>query len=93
MLASMDAYELSIWQARDRIYPFGAEEEDRRAAKIAAAIYQAAGAKVKVDEMSGRQPSGEELIKAEQDAVAVIEKAHLLNDEQKIRLAKRIGHN
>jgi hypothetical protein len=93
LLATTDARELSIWAARDRIYPFGAEEDDRRFAKIAAAVYQAAGAKVKLDEMSGRNPSDEELEKAEQDAVAAIEKAHKLNDEQKLRAAKRIGHN
>ncbi|CAB3859325.1 hypothetical protein LMG26788_02178 [Achromobacter pulmonis] len=51
VLAGMDTYELSLWREFDRTSPIGDERSDLLSATLAATVAQAAGAKVKPEDM------------------------------------------
>lgn len=54
----MDTYEVSLWREFDRESPIGDERGDLLSATLAATVAQAAGAKVKTDDMLIRWGSG-----------------------------------
>lgn len=58
----MDTYEMSLWREYDRESPIGDERGDLLSATLAATVAQAAGAKVKAEDMLirwGGSPEGE----------------------------------
>ncbi|MEN5163335.1 phage tail assembly protein T [Achromobacter kerstersii] len=51
LMDGMDTYELSLWREFDRLSPIGDERGDLLSATLSATVAQAAGAKVKVQDM------------------------------------------